>query len=205
VGKEGILRTLDRDNHEVVYSTAVTTIKNAETPVTKEGIVACPGSLGGVQWNGPALNRELNMLYVNAVDWCAKFTSAETVRHIPGRMYMGGTVKYGPESQGWLTAIDASTGEVKWKYQSKRPLLSALTTTKGNVIFTGELAGDFLALDARDGKVLYQFNTGGAIGGGVVTYEEGGKQYVGVMSGRPSPFWGSETTGVPTVFLFALP
>jgi alcohol dehydrogenase (cytochrome c) len=205
VGKEGILRTIDRDNHEVVYSTPVTTIKNAETPVTKEGTEACPGSLGGVEWNGPALNRELNMLYVNAVDWCAKFTSAETVRHIPGRMYMGGTVKFGAESQGWLTAIDASTGAVKWKYQSKWPLLSALTATKGNVIFTGELAGDFLALDARDGKVLYQFNTGGAIAAGVVTYEEGGKQYVAVMSGKPSPFWGSAVSGVPTVFLFALP
>src|ERR1039458_10342078 len=60
VGKDGILRTIDRDNHEVVYSTAVTTIKNVEAPVTKEGVVACPGVLGGVEWNGPALNRELN-------------------------------------------------------------------------------------------------------------------------------------------------
>ena len=205
VGKDGILRTIDRDNHEVVYSTAVTTIKNVEAPVTKEGVVACPGVLGGVEWNGPALNRELNMLYVNAVDWCSKFTSAETVRHIPGRMYMGGTVEFGAESQGWLTAMDASTGEMKWKYQSKRPMVSAVTATKGNVVFTGELAGDFLALDARDGKVLYRFNTGGGIGGGVVTYEEGEKQYVAIMSGKPSPFWVSEIAGAPTVFLFALP
>ena len=119
---------------------------------------------------------------------------------------VGGTVEFGAESQGWLTAMDASTGEVKWKYQSKRPMVSAaVTATKGNVVFTGELAGDFLALDARDGKVLYRFNTGGGIGGGVVTYEEGEKQYVAVMSGKPSPFWVSEIAGAPTVFLFALP
>jgi glucose dehydrogenase len=78
----------------------------------------------------------------------------------------------------WLTAVDASTGAVKWKYQSKRPMVSAVTATKGDVVFTGELTVDFLALDARDGKVLYRFNTGGGIGG-VVTYEEGGKQYRG--------------------------
>lgn len=205
VGKDGILRTLSRENHQILYSTPVTTIKNADVPVTNEGVEACPGALGGVEWNGPALNRELNMLYVNAVDWCMTFTSAEKVRYIPGRMYMGGTVEFAAQSQGWLTAIDASTGAVQWKYQSKRPMVSAVTATKGNVIFTGELTGDFVTLDAHTGKVLYRFNTGGGIGGGIVTYEEAGKQYVAVMSGRPSNFWVSEIAGAPTVFLFALP
>ena len=205
VGKDGILRSLDRDSHEVVYSTAVTTIKGADMPVTKDGVVACPGVLGGVSWNGPALHRELNLLYVNAVDWCAKFTSAEKVRHIPGHLYVGGLTELEDKSEGWLTAIEASSGEVKWKYQSKRPMLAAVTATKGNVVFTGELTGDFVVLDAWDGKVLYRFNTGGAIGGGVITYQEAGKQYMAVMSGRPSPLWVNEIAGAPTVFLFALP
>jgi hypothetical protein len=108
VGKDGFLRTLDRNNHEVVYSTAVTTIRNVEAPVTTEGVVACPGVLGGVEWNGPALNRELNLLYGNAVDWCTRFTLAEKVRHIPGRTDMGGAVEMEAESQGWITAADAS-------------------------------------------------------------------------------------------------
>jgi alcohol dehydrogenase (cytochrome c) len=205
VGKDGFLRTLDRDSHEVLYATAVTTIKNADAPVTSEGVVVCPGTLGGVEWNGPALDRELNVLYVNAVDRCSTFVSATTIRHIPGRLYLGGTAELHDEARGWLTAIDASTGAVNWKYESKRPMVAAVTTTKGHVVFTGELTGDFLALDARDGKELYRFNTGGAIGGGVVTYEEGGKQYVAVMSGRPSWFWVKENSGAPTVFLFALP
>ena len=42
-----------------------------------------------------------------------------------------------------------------------------------------------MALDARDGKVLYRFNTGG-MGGGVVTYQEAGKQYVAAKPGKPS-------------------
>lgn len=205
VGKDGILRAIDRDNREVVYATPVTTIRNATAPITREGVVVCPGSFGGVEWNGPALNRKLNMLYVNAVDWCYKFMLADTVRHIPGRVYLGGTIEAMPESQGWLTAIDTATGKVKWRYRSKRPMVGAVTTTSGGVVFTGELTGDFLVLNARDGKELYRFNTGGGIGGGVITYEEGGKQYVAVMSGKPSRFWINEIAGAPTVLLFALP
>src|ERR1019366_1424731 len=147
----------------------------------------------------------LNTLYVNAVDWCFTFAADDNVRHIPGRNYMGGSLDSGSEPQGWLTAVDASTGAVKWKYQSKRPMVSAVTATKGDVVFTGELTGDFLALDAGDGKVLYRFNTGGGMGGGIVTYREAGKQYVAVISGKPSPFWVNEIAGAPTVFLFALP
>ncbi len=205
VGKDGILRTLNRDGREVVYETPVTTLKNHDVPVLKEGIMACPGALGGVQWNGPAFNPGTNMLYVGAVDWCSTFWAAETIRYIPGKLYMGGTVQFGDTSQGWVTALDASTGEVRWKYRSPRPVVAAVTTMAGNLVFTGELTGGFIVLDARSGDVLYRFNTGGAIGGGVVTYELVGKQYVAVMSGRPSPFWVNQSLGAPTVFVFALP
>jgi alcohol dehydrogenase (cytochrome c) len=205
VGKDGILRTLDRDNREEVYRAEVTTIRNYDKPVTPEGVEACPGVLGGVEWNGPALHPSLNTLFVGAVDWCFQFWAADEVRYIPGRGYMGGTMQPAGKPTGRLSAIDASTGEVKWRYDSKRPLVSAVTATAGNLVFTGELTGDFLALDARSGDVLYRFSTGGAIGGGIITYEIAGRQFVAVMSGRPSPFWAFDNPGSPTVFLFALP
>ena len=205
VGKDGILRTLDRDGHEVLYETPVTTIKNYNVPVSPEGTLACPGVLGGVEWNGPAFNPGTNMLYVGAVDWCTTFWAAETVRYLPGKNYMGGTVQRTKENQGWITAIDASSGEVQWKYRSPRPIVAAVTTTSGNIVFSGELTGDFIVLDAKSGETLYRFNTGGPIGGGIITYQLGGRQYVAVMSGRPSRFWVDQNPGAPTVFLFALP
>ena len=121
-----------------------------------------------------------NLLYVPAVDWCATFTAFEETRYIPGKLYMGGTVDRDPpeKSQGWVTAIDASTGAVKWKYRSPRPMVASVTATAGNLLLTGELTGDFLALDARTGDVLYRFNTGGSMGGGIVTYATGGTQYI---------------------------
>ncbi len=212
VGKEGVLRPIDRNSREVVWAAAVTTLKNADKPVTThEAIHVCPGVQGGVAWNGPAHNPGTNHLYVPAIDWCGTFQAAEMVRYLPGRLYMGGKVTHDKDQvtevkqwQGWLTALDASTGEVAWKYRSAKPLLAAVTTTSGNVVFTGELTGDFLVLDARSGDVLYRFNTGGPMGGGIVTYELEGKQYVAAVSGRPSPFWIDENGGAPTVFVFAL-
>ena len=41
-------------------------------------------------------------------------------------------------------------------------MLAAVTATAGDLMFTGELTGDFLALDARNGNVVYRFNGGGA-------------------------------------------
>jgi PQQ-dependent dehydrogenase (methanol/ethanol family) len=206
-GKDGVLRALDRDTHRVLYETPVTTRENADTPVITTPLRACPGPLGGSQWNGPAYNPGTNMLYVPAVDWCATFTAYEQVRYIPGKLYMGGSVDMDApdKSQGWLTAIDAASGAVKWKYRSPRPMVAAVTTTAGNIVMTGELTGDFTIFDAKDGSVLYRFNTGGPIGGGVVTYAVGGRQYVAVASGSPSNFWVERSPGAPTIVVFSLP
>ena len=205
VGKDGILRVIDRDSHERLFETPVTTIKNAEAPVTTAGTWACPGILGGVEWSGPAYNPGTNMLYTPAVDWCATFILAEEVRYIEGESYLGGEVELDDDWQGWVTAVDASDGTVRWKYRSDRPMVASVTTTAGGLVLTGELNGDFLVLDAADGAELFRFYTGGPIGGGLVSYEIDGKQYIAVMSGLPSGFWVDEHAGSPTAFIFALP
>ena len=119
-------------------------------------------------------------------------------------MYLGGTYVNDTARQGWVTAVNASDGTVVWRYRSRLPMIAAVTTTGGGLVLTGELTGDFLVLDASSGEELYRFNTGGPMGGGIVTYEVNGRQYVAVMSGQPSPFWVAEHTGSPTVLVFAL-
>ncbi len=205
-GKDGMLHVLDRETHEHLYETPVTTRENADVPLkTTAGVRACPGVLGGVQWNGPAYNPGLNMLFVNAVDWCSTFRKAQEFRPGMGG-FMGGTTVADPveKSRGWLTAIDAATGQVRWKYESSRPMLAAVTTTSAELIFTGELTGDFLVLDAREGKVLYRFNVGGPLNGGIISYAINGRQYIAVNSGNATGFWRA-ANGSATVLLFALP
>ena len=83
-------------------------------------------------------------------------------------------------------------------------MLAAVTATSSDLVFTGELTGDFIALDARTGKVLYRFNTGGPMNGGLVTYAVNGKQYVAVVSGSASGFW-QAAPGSSTIIVFSLP
>jgi PQQ-dependent dehydrogenase (methanol/ethanol family) len=206
LGKDGMMHVLDRDTHQQVYETPVTTRSNVEAPLTVAGVRACPGVLGGVLWNGPSYNPRTNMLYVPAVDWCGVYKKAEELREGGAAGYMGGSYVFDPpdKARGWLTAIDASTGQVRWRYESKKPMIAAVTATSGDVLFTGELTGDMIVLDARNGNVLYRFNTDGPMNGGVVTYAINGKQYVAVASGSASGFWGVPPASA-TVVLFALP
>ncbi len=204
VGKDGFLRLIDRQTHEVLWETSVTTQKNTDLPLTTEGVLVCPGVLGGVEWNGPAWDPRSKSLFVNAVDWCSIFSlTDEEIMHVPGELYIGGEIEMQDEMRGWLTAVDATNGAVRWRYESDRPMLSAVIATSGGVVFTGEMNGSFLALAAESGKVLYRFNTGGPIGGGIVTYLMDGRQYVATVSGNASGYFGPE--GTPIVVVFALP
>jgi alcohol dehydrogenase (cytochrome c) len=203
-GKDGVVRVLDRDTHEVLHETAIGTRLNVDTPITPEGTRYCPGVLGGIQWNGPAWDPASNALIVPSVDWCWTARLEKELRFIPGEMYMGATLEPDEDSQGFLTAIDASTGEVRWQYRSEEPMVAAVTTTAGGVLFAGENTGDLLAMDTATGQVLYRFNTGGAMTAGIVTYSVGGKQYVAAASGRGS-FWLGGGKGSPTIVVFTLP
>jgi alcohol dehydrogenase (cytochrome c) len=201
-GKNGVLTVLDRDTHQRLYEVPVTTRFNVDKPIDKQGVRVCPGFLGGVEWNGPSLNPATGLLYVPAVDWCNTLKLADTVRLVPGELYIGGTMQFDSTSQGWLTAVDATDGTVRWRYRSAKPMVAAVTATAGGLVFTGEQTGDFLALDAATGQVRYRFYTGAGILGGVVTYAVNGVQYVATTSGGGSITFGRG--GSPTVFVFGL-
>ncbi len=207
VGKDGMLRVLDRDRRSRLFETPVTTRENVDAPVTVEGTRACPGVLGGVEWNGPAWHPETGTLITPAVDWCYIFREfeAEDVRYIEGQNYLGGEVEPDGPRTGWITSVDAATGEVRWKYHSPDAMVGAVTATAGGLIFAGELTGDFLALSADTGEILFRFHTGGPIGGGLVSYAVEGRQYVAVASGRPSSFWWGDNPGSGTIVVFTLP
>ena len=71
------------------------------------------------------------------------------------------------------------------------------------MVLTGVTNGEFLVLDAKDGHVLYRFNTGGAVAGGVSTYMVGERQYVAVASGNRGGLTFGQP-GSPTIVVFSL-
>jgi alcohol dehydrogenase (cytochrome c) len=205
-GKDGLLRMLDRDSQEVLYELPITTRTDFDKVPSVAGAHGCPGLLGGMEWNGPAYSPATKTLYVATVDWCGTFTKSDKAPEFTENAhYYGGAVTPDPREQarGWLQAIDAATGTMRWRQQWPTPLVAGITATSGGVLFTGDLNNDFLAIDASNGKTLYRFNTGGSVGGGVISYEIGGKQYVATTSGVVSGFFGG--SGTSAIIIFSLP
>jgi len=194
----------------------VTTRENADVPLSTDHETRfCPGVQGGVEWNGPAYHPGLGLLYVNAIDWCTlvKMQPTASIKGTPGASWTGAEPadgwlfgRHDPTEQwkGWVTAFDPESGDVKWKVQTPKPMVAAITATAGGVVFTGDLDGQALAYDASSGKELWRHATGKAIGGGVISYEAGGKQRIAVATGMNASTWNIKA-GPARVVVYALP
>ena len=196
VGKDGVVHGIDTSAKSELYKTPVTTQLNIDTPFTAQETRFCPGIQGGAEWNGVAFNPTSNLVFANTIDWCSivnlgpKSPPAGEL----GKPYTGEADAAGPfgqqdpieKARGWVTAVSADDGSIKWKYQSPTPMIAAIATTASGLIFTGDLDGNLLAFNAADGKQLLKLKADAPIGGGVITYLAGGKQYVGIAEGITS-------------------
>ena len=212
-GKDGHLYGIERASGRKRYVTPVTTIDNIEAPLTASGTRFCPGVNGGIEWNGPSYSPRTNTLYVNAIDWCTtvKVAPPSKLEGKDGLPWTGSSQlrePFGlPDStrRGWLTAVNADDGSVRWKYASPTPLVAGITATAGGLVFTGDLDGNVLAFDANDGRILWRATTGQPIGGGVASYAVGGRQFIAVASGLHAPVtWQLKTTPA-TLVVYSLP
>jgi alcohol dehydrogenase (cytochrome c) len=85
-----------------------------------------------------------------------------------------------------VIAIDASTGERKWKYAMTDVTDSGILTTASDVLFTGQREGYFHVFNARTGELLWKASLGGQIVNGPITHQVDGKQYVAPIAGQSS-------------------
>ena len=155
----------------------------------------------------PRTRRKTNLLYVPSIDmpFVVKKTG-ENMDFQPGKPFWGAP-DFGKPSgamKGYLTAIDADSSKVRWRYNADLPLLAGVTPTAGGVVFTGDQRGNLLAFDDRTGKLLLKIPTGNAVGGGITVYRLNGREYVAVAAGLKSDLWKS-VSGPAKVVVFALP
>ena len=106
---------------------------------------------------------------------------------IQGIPYWGGspgiTQADDQSSYGHFSAIDPTTGAIKWRHTEAYPLLGGTLATAGGLVFTGTQEGFALALNDITGELLWKFQTGASVRGQPATYKIDGRQYVAIPSG----------------------
>ena len=139
-----------------------------------------------------ALDAQTGRIY-----WAYSYRPSPQARLCCGRVNRGlailGDSLFMGTIDGHLVAVNAKSGRLIWDAALARPeagysLTLAPLVVKDKVI-VGPAGGEYgirgflAAFDAKTGKELYKFKTPSGIIGNVMTYEQGGKQYVAVLSG----------------------
>jgi len=230
-GKSGYLWALDRTNGKFVgawpfieHSNWITGVDQTtgeligrHEPELGKTTLVCPSIMGGKSWNHATYSPQTGYLYAAGIEACLNVTAAhEDVE--PGAPFFGGTFDMQPppndQAHGFIAAYDPATGKRVWTHAEPYYMLASVLSTAGGLIFSGDPMGNFFALDARTGKELWSFPTGGGHRGSSVSYAINGRQYVATPSG-----WGSLVGGAfaglwpnapkprsgSALFVFALP
>jgi alcohol dehydrogenase (cytochrome c) len=156
---------------------------------TKEGTLVFPGNQGATNWYNPSYSPQTGLFYIPTWENSSSIYSkgAEPPEFHPGQNFSGDFPKQGATDQdvySAIRAIDPKTGEKKWDYRLSAPSTEAgILTTTSNVLFSGGRDGAFYALDARDGKLLWETNLGPSVSSGPMSFSVDGKQYVSVQAG----------------------
>jgi alcohol dehydrogenase (cytochrome c) len=146
----------------------------------------CPNLIGGKNWQPMSFNPQTGLVYIPTNNVCMDW-SVSDVSYKRGVFYLGAEfpTKEGPGGfLGELVAWDPVKQKKVWSIKEDLPFNGGTLTTGGNLVFSGNLHGTFRAIDAKNGKILWQKNLGSGIGAGPVTYSVNGKQYVAVVVGR---------------------
>ncbi|MFY9528300.1 MAG: PQQ-dependent dehydrogenase, methanol/ethanol family [Candidatus Acidiferrales bacterium] len=162
---------------------------------TAEGTRVCPGYTGATNWFSPSYNPSSHLFYFLALEDCQTFLS-KPQRFLEGQGYYATGVKRlpGEHRQKILLAYDLDTGKSAWRYPQVGAGDSSggTMTTAGGLVFFGDDAHSFEAVDAQTGAPLWHFHTGQTMHASPMSYGVNGKQYVLIASGSD-------------VFSFALP
>jgi PQQ-dependent dehydrogenase (methanol/ethanol family) len=204
VGEGGGIWALDRDTGQFLWATPFPfdtpnfiisdiDVKTGVATINAELIVDQPGerhticSFNTRSWWPTSYHPGKNSLYVPYIDNCLDMTSAAPARDgrpaTPERRV--GTPRPGadPNNLNGLAKVNMSTGEIERWALGKVPTNGAVLATAGDVVFFGDLNRRFRAIDADNGKIVWETILGASISSSTITYAVDGKQYIAVIAG----------------------
>jgi alcohol dehydrogenase (cytochrome c) len=162
---------------------------------TATGMLVCPGFEGATNWYSPAYNPQTHLLYFLAVEDCANYLLKHQDFEEGKTFYSTGVQHpHGERAKKILIAYDVLNNTFAWRYPQIGMGHSSggAMTTAGGLVFYGNDAESFEAVDAHSGATLWHFQTGQNMHASPMSFSLNGKQYVAITSGSD-------------VFAFALP
>jgi alcohol dehydrogenase (cytochrome c) len=173
---------------------------------SKDGTLIFPSYQGGTNWYSPSFSPRTGLFYFSAWENTSSHFVKVAETYKEGQRFTGGyprssfTLARGGQANtrrpedgnGAVIALDAATGETKWKLKYVDVTDAGVLTTATDLLFTGNREEHFMAINARTGGLLWRTSLGGVMANGPMTYAVGGRQYLAVTAGS-------------ALFVFSLP
>jgi alcohol dehydrogenase (cytochrome c) len=197
--RNGFIYVLDRTNGAFLQATRFAEKLNwasgidekgrpirTEVKPTEGGSRVCPGMVGATNWFSPAFNPDTSTLYFVALESCDIYL-LKPREFRPGQTYYSTGVRHseGDFNQKILLAYALGGDKPSWRYVQAGEGHSAggVLTTASGLVFFGDDAHSFEAVEAQTGKPLWHFNTGQTIVASPMSYAVNSRQYVAIAAG----------------------
>ena len=197
--RNGFFYALDRTNGKFLRATPFVQnltwakgIDAAGRPIlsglipTAEGTTICPGIDGATNWFSPSYSPDTGLFYVLALESCNLF-HAKPKEFVKGETFYntGTTSLPGERMRKILLALNLADGKTAWSYpqMGNGNSWGGTLATSGGLVFFGDDAESFEAIEAKTGRVLWHFHTGQVFRASPMTYAVAGVQYVAIAAG----------------------
>lgn len=154
------------------------------------GRLIYPGTIGATNWWSPSYSPRTGLVYVPTREEGSRFLASAT-EYRAGEEFKGGAGMGLPDEEPItaIRALDATTGTRRWEHVlagTRGPgrgwSVGGVLSTAGDVVFAG--GGTLLvALDARSGATLWEFNAGARVIAAPIAYAAGERQQVTIAAG----------------------
>ncbi len=196
--RNGFFYVLDRTNGKFLRATPfveklnwATGIDASGRPIltgripTAKGTYICPGVTGATNWFSPSYNPDTKLFYVMALENCDEYFAVPR-KFTRGETYYNTGTKHPPNEHGQkiLLALSVADGKPVWHYSQvgNGNSWGGTLTTAGGLVFFGDDAESFEAVDASNGHPLWHFDTGQKFVASPMTYAVDGIQYVAIAA-----------------------
>ncbi|PWU00745.1 MAG: acido-empty-quinoprotein group A [Terriglobia bacterium] len=159
-------------------------IPNPDKEPRRDGRLVAPNETGATNYRSPSFDPTTGLLVVSAADGYGLYFFKQD-----HGAYGWAGADYDVWSRSAIRAIDYQTGKIRWSHEIGEGTGAAgVLTTASGVTFTGDAAGNALALRTTDGTTLWHA-TLGRMGNSPIAYELDGRQYILMAAGSSLYAW----------------